>query len=171
MSTNTHYYQDQYWQCMTELYVHIDYLRLYHDALQSFNTRVNALAAVVSSTSIAAWAAWREWPMLWASIVCLSQVVTAVLPAAPRQSLIGSTQKCAADLQVVLLAAEKEWYSVFNGQLSNQEINAARINVLEQVARIKATCFEKVHLPLRDKLRQQAMTNSRAYFRQNYPDK
>ena len=62
---------------------HADCLALKVKQFRRFNTILNAFLAITSSASIASWAIWSDYAMVWGCIIAISQVVTALKPIFP----------------------------------------------------------------------------------------
>lgn len=67
-----HEYQHRFWQELVQLRVHIYYLHQYHIAAERIETRLNMFLAITSNGSIATWAIWGKWPIVWTIIIGLS---------------------------------------------------------------------------------------------------
>jgi hypothetical protein len=78
-----HRQQQLYWAQMVELKVAACYIRRYRDHLGKRVTALGTLRAVASSTSIAAWALWREYAFVWGVIIAASQVADALREVFP----------------------------------------------------------------------------------------
>lgn len=137
-----HRHQRRYWKELVALRTHTDYLHLYQLEAQAWDNRVNIFLAITSNTSIAAWAVWGRIPLLWATLIGLSQLVTAVKGYLPYQRRIKQLAEVNSDLERLYLFAESRWYSVSEGELDNAEIN-------ELIAEIKRRKLKTVDEHLR----------------------
>ena len=54
------------------------YLDIYAEDSYKWDRRINIYGAIASSSSIAAWTIWRSWSFIWAAIIAISQVLTAI---------------------------------------------------------------------------------------------
>lgn len=58
-------------------------VNLLYSKYQRWDRTINVFLAFVSCGSIATWAVWKEYPMFWAALIAISQVVNAVKPLFP----------------------------------------------------------------------------------------
>src|SRR6266436_6855380 len=73
-----HRQQQLYWGQMIELKVAACYIRRYRDYLGKQVAAAGTLRAIASSGSIAAWALWKEYAIVWGAIIAASQVADAL---------------------------------------------------------------------------------------------
>ena len=57
--------QEKYWRYMVQIKAWIFYLDLYGENSYKWEKRINVFSAIVSSTSIAAWAIWQQLSFAW----------------------------------------------------------------------------------------------------------
>ena len=53
--------QQKYWNFMVQIKAWIFYLDIYAENSYKWDRRINMYGAIASSSSIAAWAIWKEW--------------------------------------------------------------------------------------------------------------
>lgn len=82
MSTNE-VLREQIWKnlinCKYKGYV----VELLYCKYQRWDRTINVFLAIVSCGSIATWAVWKAFPMLWAGLIAASQFINAVKPLFP----------------------------------------------------------------------------------------
>ena len=61
---------------MVQIKAWIFYLDIYAENSYKWDRRINMYGAIASSSSIAAWAIWKEWSYVWAVIIAISQVLS-----------------------------------------------------------------------------------------------
>lgn len=91
---------------------------------QRMDRNINMFLAIASSGSIAAWAVWQKVPMLWATIVALSQVTMAVKPYVPYFKYVKELNSKGRELDVVIIRFEQLWHRIQGKKLSDDEIEA-----------------------------------------------
>ena len=64
---------------MVQIKAWIFYLDIYAENSYKWDRRINMYGAIASSSSIAAWAIWKEWSYVWAVIIAISQVLALAL--------------------------------------------------------------------------------------------
>ena len=67
-------YQLRFWNLLKELKAQEIYLQLYACRDESIDKTINIILAVASSSSIAAWAIWKEFQIVWAVLIATAQV-------------------------------------------------------------------------------------------------
>lgn len=85
--------QEKYWNYMVQIKAWTFYLDIYAEDSYKWDRRINIYGAIASSSSIAAWTIWRNWSFIWAAIIAISQVLTAIKQYLPfgRKVKISST--------------------------------------------------------------------------------
>ena len=76
-------YQRRYWHELTELRIHVFYLREYLLRFERWESRLGMYLAVMSCGSIGGWAVWQHLHWLWAILIAGSQVVFVIKPYLP----------------------------------------------------------------------------------------
>jgi hypothetical protein len=116
-------YQARYWNLLVETRVHVSYLHHYAADSEWWNKGTNIFLAITSSGSIAAWALWKQFTFIWPMLIALSQVTTAIKPFLPYKQRLKVLVGLCNQLQMIALAMEKDWFSVAEGKLSEEEIH------------------------------------------------
>jgi hypothetical protein len=99
-------YQYRFWQELVQLKVHIHYLQYFQLNAQSRDNALNIFLAAASNGSIATWAIWGKASMLWAVIIGLSHLITAVRPYLPYQNRLKAVSALIRELEELSLHAE-----------------------------------------------------------------
>ena len=105
-------YQEQYWQELYDLKVHTSYLSIYLISSEKIDTRINAFLAIASSASIASWAIWKEYQFIWASIIVISQFITAIKQFLPYNLRIKNISKALKEMESLSIEYEKKWFYI-----------------------------------------------------------
>ena len=82
--------------------------------------------AITSSSSIGAWVILDKLSWLWAAAIAVSHVIGAIktyLPFKKRLSILYILYTLRNHLELLCLDIEKEYYPVFNGELTEKEIH------------------------------------------------
>ncbi|MGH8057126.1 MAG: hypothetical protein ACREOH_07790 [Candidatus Entotheonellia bacterium] len=166
--SDIHQYQQRFWQELVQLRVHIYYLQQCHLGAERWQTRLDMSLAVTSNGSIATWAIWGKWPMLWAIIIGLSQLLNALRPYLPYQRRIKAIATLNRELDELSLHAEHKWYAVAEGQLTNEQIHNETIELKRRKSKAEDTYLGSSPLPENDKLLREAESQAKTYFLTNY---
>lgn len=168
MSTNLHYHQQRFWSELTKLRSHIDYVHLHFVAAHRSDNNIKVFLAISSSGSIAGWAVWNRAAFLWAVIIAISQIVIAIGPHLPYQRRIKSLTPLTTELHDLLLWGERQWYSIAEGKLTDDDINDRILDLKGRKSKLEATYLSDTPLPMLPKLLEQAEQHARRYFEQTY---
>jgi len=162
-------YQLRYWHLLAEMRIHVFYLHRYAADSEWWDKATNIFLALTSSASIAAWAIWKEFAFIWTTLIALSQVVTAVKPFLPhKQRLKGAVSLC-NQLQMIALAMEKDWFSVAEGRLTEEDIHNLTVKYRAQSAAAEQTHFRDLIVPRNDAILGKAEQDAQTYFLRHYP--
>jgi hypothetical protein len=127
-----------YWSQLVQLKAASICIRLYRNQLARWVRGVEVVKAVGSSGAIAAWVVWKDWPLLWAGIIALAQLLDALKHVFP----FARQHKAASDLTVALellcIDAEVEWESIHAERVPDGAI-------IERKARLAKLQLEAEH--------------------------
>lgn len=115
--------QERYWKFMVQIKSSLFYLNVYAENSYKAERRLNIILALTSSTSIAGWAIWSKYAFVWACIIALAQVLTAIkiyLPFAKRLEIIKTVID---EINPFYYEVESYWHKVASGEMSEDEIN------------------------------------------------
>lgn len=79
------------------------YLDIYAEDSYKWDRRINIYGAIASSSSIAAWTIWRSWSFIWAAIIAISQVLTAIKQYLPFGRRLKYLQPFIEDMKLLYL--------------------------------------------------------------------
>ena len=163
-------YQVEFWNEMLQLKAHVEYLHIHHEAAAKVQHRLNAALAILSGLGLALWVVLGEAAEFWAALaIVLTAIVHALMPYLPFQRRIRDTADLKAELQGLLLQAERQWYEVSEGLLENREINRLTIDIREQKATLERAHFKTGPLPRNEEHLALAEKETEQYFNTHYP--
>ncbi|MEJ1241634.1 hypothetical protein WBG78_26035 [Chryseolinea sp. T2] len=103
---------------------------------QKRGRNLDVFLAVASSTSIAAWALWQKFQMVWAGVIALSQVLTVVKPYYPfRKYATEFTSKC-AKVELLNIEYERLWDKMQLGTISEEDASETYYSLQRQVSEV-----------------------------------
>lgn len=161
-------YQERYWKELVQLKIQSGYLNQYHIRSVAIDRAIKMFLAVASSGSIAAWAVWRQFPYVWAAIIAIAQVVTAVKAYLPYQRRIEGIVGLGSDIAQTLIFAEEHWFDVSEGDLYDDDIHALTMQVRKDRILAQDTHFKENPLPRNEKCVAAATDEADTYFRTFY---
>tara|TARA_B100001109_G_scaffold254581_2_gene254767 strand:- start:143797 stop:144297 length:501 start_codon:yes stop_codon:yes gene_type:complete len=161
-------YQIRYWNLLKELKAQVAYLHAYAASDEFLDKSVNIFLAVTSSASIAGWALWNEYQLVWACIIAASQVVTAIKPFLPFRKRMKAVSDLNTQIQSIFLDAETGWYRVSEGCLTEEEIHQETVRLKGRVLSAEGSTLNGLVLPRKRTLKELAEKSADEYFTVNY---
>lgn len=161
-------YQNRYWSQLKETKTHVIYLHKYAAHSEWWDKSINIFLAITSSSSIAAWAIWQKYQIIWAIIIALSQIITAVKPFLPYKQRIKAISELNDRLQEISLNCERNWFAVAEGQLTEEEIHDLYIKIKNDSLDAERKYLKNIILPKNEKILKIAETEADLYLRNTY---
>ncbi|MDO8769454.1 MAG: hypothetical protein Q7K57_12270 [Burkholderiaceae bacterium] len=161
-------YQQRYWTQLKHLKTHVYYTHFYAIRTDAVDKGVNIFLALTSTSSIAAWAVFKEYAMLWAGIIALAQVITAVKPFLPFRQRLKGLVALGDALQTIGLESEKGWYNVSEGKWSDELIHEKIIELAAKINKAEQKCLAGVVLPHKKKILKLAEAEADKYLTMHY---
>jgi len=121
--------QERYWKELYLLKVHINYVESHLLDAELCDRRIKIFMAVISSSSIGAWAIWREFSLFWAAIIAISQVIAAISPHLHFKERLKTYSSILHELEEIFIQTEAKWHDIALGKYTEDEINKARTNL------------------------------------------
>ncbi|SCW53736.1 hypothetical protein [Mucilaginibacter sp. NFR10] len=111
---------DQLWPTLWQLKHNSIVLNLLVEKYQNYNRRINLLIVLASSSSVGAWAVWKQFPIVWSSIIIASQIATVIKPYFPYTKYIREfNSKCS---KVDIIVTELEFLFAKKGSADEKEM-------------------------------------------------
>lgn len=90
---------------------------------QKIDRNINIVLAIAGSVSIGAWAVWKEYPIVWAGIIALSQVITTIKPFFPYNKLVKELNSRCFKIDLLNLEYEERlWNQIQLGMICENTI-------------------------------------------------
>ncbi|MCJ2093218.1 hypothetical protein MKK67_12060 [Methylobacterium sp. J-072] len=160
---------DLYWRQLQQLKASSVCIRLYRNQLARRVRAVEIIKAVASSGSIAGWVVFKEYPILWSSIIVAAQLLDALKNVFP----FARNHKSASDLTVAIellwIDAEEEWEQIYIGELPEDQIIKRRTQLRKIQLEAEGRYFPEGFEPSK-KLLRLAEVEANAYFELTYPE-
>ena len=103
---------------------------------QLWDRNINVFLAVASSSSIAAWAIWKITPIIWASIIAASQVMTVVKPYFPYFKYVKEFNLKCIRLEIINIEFERLWHKLQTKKLTEDEAEELYFELRKQTSEI-----------------------------------
>lgn len=124
--------KERYWNFLVKLKVEIKYFSRYAAHCEKWDNRINWFVAIVSSGSVSIWAIWQDMDVLWAILVGASQVLNLSKQYLPYHVNGAKLKKVSHEFEAIYLKAERDWFNVSTGRLTDTEINELLFDYQEQ---------------------------------------
>jgi hypothetical protein len=161
--------QVRFWKELVQLRAHIDYLSLYRLQCDKVDRGISMLLAVASSGSIAAWAVWREFAMLWGAVIAISQVLSAVRSYLPFEKRLAGVASLASRFESLFVRWEAAWQQVASGELKEEQIAERLFQLKRAKIDIQEKVLKDISLPDNPKFQILAAKRAELYFATLYP--
>ncbi|MCU7645610.1 hypothetical protein [Pseudomonas piscis] len=162
--------QSQYWVELQALKAHVYYLELYQLKSEGTERWISIVLAVTSAASIGGWAIWKEYAFIWGVVIMISQVISVVYKFLPFKSRIKPLSTAGVELSVLADEAERGWFDVARGELTEREINEKRFAIRKKKSAVMKSAFSGMVIPENERLMAKAEEQMRKYFKSHYPE-
>ncbi len=160
--------QEKYWKYMVQIKAWIFYLDLYVEDSYKWDKKINICGAIVSSTSIAAWAIWQELSFVWSVIIAISQVLTAIKGFLPYSKRLKFLVTFIEDLKFLYNKIEYNWFNVASGELTEEEINDLLYSFKNEFTNIENKNLKEETLLENEDFKKIADNKTDSYFANNF---
>lgn len=114
--------RERYWKLYFSIKHESYYYKHFQLLLKRINWIITAILTLTTLSSIAAWDIWDKYRIVWAIIICFSQVIQALFPKLPYNDLLISTRFMISSLDRLLLDIDYDWMDIGIHDLSDDEI-------------------------------------------------
>ncbi len=134
---------------------------------QRLDRAINIFLAIASSGSIAAWAIWNSYPMVWGTIIALSQVVTAIKPFFPYYKYVKELNSKCLRIESLNIELEKLWYKLQKDKISDDEASEAYFDIRAQCNEVFNFADETI-LEVSKAIENKANQKMKVFLKSNY---
>lgn len=144
------------------------YIALYCIETENLDWRLNVFTALVSSGAISSWVIWNQLGWLWGALIAISQIIQAIKPLIPYSERLKRLHILSADLSLLKISAEEDWYRISNGLTNASETMALYSELQRKIHHVIAKSFSNTTLPLNSRLDAIAVERSADYIVKRY---
>lgn len=141
---------------------------LYGENSYKWEKRINVFSAIVSSTSIAAWAIWQQLSFAWSFIIAISQVLSAIKVFLPYSRRLKSIVPFMEDLKFLYNRMEYTWFKVASGEMTEEEINEILYEFKNEYTNIENKHLKNETLLENEEFKKKSDMKTDAYFKNNF---
>lgn len=156
--------QEVYWKELFTLRTNVEYVEQCMARSEWIDRAISVFLAVVASSSIGAWAVWKEYATLWAAVIASSQVITAVRSFLPYQERLKAFASLRNSLEELFIFADTRWTDVAAGTLSNEEIAKLREEIRKRAHEYLRKAFPSSTIPRNEQFLNRAQLRAEEYF-------
>ncbi len=160
--------QERYWKKLTDKRYRLIYINEYYNQCIWIQRAINILLAITSSGAVAAWAVWKEFPVVWAGIIAVSQVITAVKPLLSYEKRIEIIHGMINQMTLLCDEIESKWFYVANGSMTEQEINDLYYQYEKKWSDIETNSLKGDSIPANIRLAHIADIKKDDYFKNDF---
>lgn len=160
--------QHNYWSFMIQLKAWTYYLDIYAEKSYKWDRTINVYGAIASSTSIAGWVIWSQWSQVWALIIAISQVLTAIKIYLPFDKRLKVLRPFAEEVKSLYIRVEHDWYKVAEGELTPGEINTLLFNYHKEFNEIESKYSQEEMLLDRSGYMEEADRRANVYLKNHF---
>lgn len=160
--------QQQYWNQLTQFKFGLYYLGAQFENYVKINRIIKIGVTIASSAAIAAWATWTSLSFLWGLVIVIGHVIDTVNGVLPYHKRIMDISEMLPRLNAVYILAEKKWFDVATGKLTDEEINDLLFERITEWSQIDQEYFYEDVLPKDEKCLAKAEDEKNKYFKNRF---
>ncbi len=162
--------QTRYWNSLYELVFHGYLLQAHCQDAADTDRKFKAVVAITSATSLGIWAVFKSYPLVWATIIVCTQIVSATSKYLPYAARLKASAASVHDFREIQNWAEMRWCEIIDGDLTDSQINKARSEIQSKTARAMKSHFPLDGLPPKKGFNDLATTQAQAYLINHFGD-
>lgn len=157
--------QERYWNTLTQCKFELCYYNIWFARSVCCSKAVNMITAILSCSSIVAWLITNDHIALWSILVIVLQIVSVINDYLPYHKRINEISSLKTRLVTIYEKMEHDWHKVSTGDITNDEINDLRTQMLRDWDNVESMFLYNDALPKRKKLLKLADEEKNRYFK------
>ena len=97
---------------------------------------LNIILALTSSASVAAWAIWQMYPLLWSLIIAISQVISVAKPYFPFSKYVRELNSKSVVLENFVIEFERLWSKMQTKRISEDSAEETHFEMKKQAIKL-----------------------------------
>lgn len=140
--------REQYWN----FYISLEHKSYYYKYFQIFFNRINwgisCFCTLLSLSCVAAWGIWKDYPVLWSGLICVSQIIQAIFPKLPYNDLLTASKLIVVPLNEIILSVRHSWLQMeYTQDFSDDQICELLRNYESACFDLTSQFFSAAYLP------------------------
>lgn len=137
------------------------------DKFQRWDRNINIFLAVASSGSIAAWAIWQVYPMVWGLVIAVSQVLTVLKPYFPYFKYVKELNSKSFSIDQLNIDTERLWYKIQHNKISDDDAVENYFDIRKRATEILNFGDDTI-FNVNDKIEKKANERMKVFLKNNY---
>lgn len=160
--------REHYWNFYFSTKHKMYYYKYFQLLFRRVNWCIAGFLSVMALSSVAAWSLWDTHQVLWASLICISQVIQALFPKLPYNDLLISTKFMISAMDKLLIDIDNDWLLIDINGLSDEEILKLLKKHEKQYSKLVSQFFCGEYLPAIKYCEKKAEIDCKNFFSINY---
>lgn len=160
---------DKLWPLLVDFKIAERYYWYYIGDSKGRDDLISGICLLTSTASVSAWYIWKQFPLLWAVLIGLAQIISALKPLFPFYSRFMSARYIYQDISKLCIEAEHIWTTVNPGESATLEKYVTDFK--RQYAEIESRFSTPDLFPIKTKLHTKAEKDANTYFSVHYQTK
>lgn len=160
--------RERYWTFFFTIKHEAYYYKHFQILFNRINWIISAFLSLTTISCIAAWDIWKKYQLLWAVLICVSQIFQALFPKLPYNDLLISTKFMISSLDKLLINIEQDWLYLDIHNLSDDEILKFLTSHQKQYSELINQFFPAIFLPVIKYCEKKAEEDCKNFFSITY---
>lgn len=161
--------RERYWAFFVSIKHESFYYMHFQMLLSCINWVISGFLSITTLSCIAAWDIWKDYQIIWAVLICVSQIIQALFPKLPYNDLLISTRFMISALAKLLLDVEFDWLHLEIHSLSDDEIIKLLQKHQKEYSDLVNQFFSGNYLPVIKYCEKKAEQDCKNFFSVTYP--
>jgi len=155
--------RDEYWKFFYVTSFNSEYFNLVYNSSRKINNVLETLPYIISTASVAAWAIWENYPLLWAFIVAACQIISLCKERFPWYQRKITLKYTLPRLRELVTELECFWSEIEHSDVNDDMILQKLQDFRKKSAEI-ANALVEMNFDEQKRTREIAIENNAAYF-------
>jgi hypothetical protein len=159
--------RDKVWSLLSDCKFKSFYMGFMIFKFQKRDLIINIFLAVAASGSIAAWAIWNVYPMLWGAIIATSQIVTTIKPYFPYYKYVKELNEKLVRINYLNIELEKLWYKMQEEKITLDDASEQYFILQKELTDILNFSDDSVY-DVNNNAKKKAETEMKIFYKSQY---
>lgn len=159
--------REKYWKMYTALKHKECYFKVLQSNARCYNMLVTVICLIASASSIAAWAIWSKYPLVWGGFIGAAQIIQVLQPVYPFTKQMTALKFLSPCLSKLLIEIDYDWDRVNRG-LSDEETSVLVKNYYAKYQELLDQFIGDTYIPESKRYEERARINCQTYFGHRY---